>query len=163
IKCESLLFLGNLGIAAAYSIYLYKMSFLTNHYVVWQTGMFQIMAIQILFFVIWEKQIINLIKGICFLFVFYYISVLSAGLYMFSLLDIPVFAKSIIVIFQLLSFIFGLYIYRKRFDNKFLFNSIQIVLMILAVMILFKGDMGLTNIFENFYNKIIRTILIIIN
>ncbi|MBP7652121.1 hypothetical protein KA977_01780 [Candidatus Dependentiae bacterium] len=163
LKSETLLFLGNIGIAAAYSIYISRINFATNHYIVWQTGIFQIIAVQVLFFILWEKQIQNIIKGFILLFIFYYLSVLSAGLYMFSLLDIPVFAKTIIVVFQLLSFLFGLYIYRKRFDNKFLFNSIQIILMILTVMILFRNDMGLSNIFENFYNKIIRTIIIILN
>ncbi|HPP87950.1 MAG TPA: hypothetical protein PLM75_08840, partial [bacterium] len=109
LKDERLLFIGYLGVFLAFTIYMLKIQFLTSKMIVWAMGGIQIIAIQIFFSIIGNKKIENIVKGIILVFAFYYLSVISTGEYMYSLLNIPDLAKNIMIIFQLLSFIFGLY------------------------------------------------------
>ena len=160
LKDERLLFIGYLGVFLAFTIYMLKIQFLTSKMIVWAMGGIQIIAIQIFFSIIGNKKIENIVKGIILVFAFYYLSVISTGEYMYSLLNIPDLAKNIMIIFQLLSFIFGLYVYRKKFETEWIFNMIQIMMLITFVIIIFRNEMGLSELFVNFYNKIIRTILL---
>jgi len=162
LRSDSLLWLGYTCIFITYSFYLFKIKMFASKYYIWQMGALQITAIQIFFYAIEDKKIYNLIKGIALLIIFYYISLISMGQHIFSVLHIPLLSKSIIVIFQLLSFAFGLFIYRKNFENKAIYNFIHILMAIIFTILVFRNDMGFENLFINFYDKITRAMFYIL-
>jgi hypothetical protein len=82
---------------------------------------------------------------------------------MFYLKDLPVNIKNVTVIFSALSFLLGLYIYREKFENKIIYNFIHILMLITIVVIIFSKDFGYENFFVNFYDKVLKTILIMVN
>ena len=160
LKADSLLFFGFFGILLSCLVYTLRIDFFLPKRIIFQIAAFQVLSVQYFVLMLQEKEFKPLFKAALFMIFLYYFSVLSVGGYMYGLMDINIIGKRIIVLFQLFSFIFGIYTFRKKFENIITYNSIQIILLISVIIVIFKNDLGLPLVFENFYNKIIRSILL---